>query len=145
MPFLPPPSHSGATRSSILQSIISVWSDRATSLRRTAPARIISASNEPSSCACTGIWRLPRESNFQVLVTENLIFTGMERFIRDVRTMRLFGPLEQRDTTRRSIPMREMQTQSASNCAANVTVTARARMIRSGVLLRQRRKRVYGW
>ena len=61
------------------------------------------------------------------------------------RTMRLFGPLEQRDTTRRSIPMREMQTQSASNCAANVTVTARARMIRSGVLLRQRRKRVYGW
>ena len=69
----------------------------------------------------------------------------MERFIRDVRTMRLFGPLEQRDTTRRSIPMREMQTQSASNCAANVTVTARARMIRSGVLLRQRRKRVYGW
>ena len=56
-------------------------------------------------------------------------FTGMERFIRDVLTMRLFGLLEQRDTTRRSIPMREMQTQSASNCAANVTVTARARMI----------------
>ena len=72
-------------------------------------------------------------------------FTGTERFIRDVLTMRLFGLLEQRDTTRRSILMREMQTQSASNCAANVTVTARARMIRSGVLLRQRRKRVYGW
>ena len=60
-------------------------------------------------------------------------FTGTEQFIRDVRMMRLSGQWVQPDITRRSIPMRGMQTQSASNCAASATVTAQAQTIRSGI------------
>ena len=59
--------------------------------------------------------------------------TGMERFIRDVRMTRLSGLWERRGITRRSIPMRGMQTQLASNCAASATATAQVQTIRSGI------------
>ena len=52
---------------------------------------VVGQNHEPSSCACTDIWRLPRESNFQMRAIENLVFTGTERFIRDAPTMRLSG------------------------------------------------------
>ena len=59
--------------------------------------------------------------------------TGTERSIRDVRMMRSSGRWVQPDITRRSIPMRGMQTQSALNCAASAMETAQAQTIRSGI------------